>query len=170
MDAPAADNAAPAAEWLMKRNCSLSPRQALQVYALLCAATLGIALAFTLRGAWMVLAFSLLEAAALGAALLHYCRHALDYERVRLLDGWLLVERADGLRRHEVRLDPAHTRVSLADGMRTLVRIEARGLQVEVGRFLTPSARLDLVRALRRALSRASLLYPAPSRSPDQSL
>lgn len=148
----------------MKRNCSLSPRQALLVYALLCTATLGIAILFTLRGAWMVLAFALVEAAAVGAALLHYSRHALDHERVLLEDGWLLVEHADGLRRQAVRLDPAHARVSLPDaGMRTLVRIEARGVRVEIGRFLTPSARIELARALRQALRGASLVYPDPA-------
>ncbi len=149
-------------EWLMKRNCSLSPRQALLVYALLCTTTLGIAIVFTVRGAWMVLAFALIEAAAVGAALLHYSRHALDHERIRLQDGWLLVERAEGQRRHTVRLDPAHARVSLADaGMRTLVRIEARGVGADIGRHLTPAARLELVRALSQALGGASLLYPA---------
>lgn len=166
MDASTGTETPASAEWLMKRNCSLSPRQALLVYALLCAATLGIAFVFTLRGAWMVLAFALVEAAAVGAALLHYSRHALDHERVRLEDGWLLVEHADGKRRQAVRLDPSHARVSLPDaGMRTLVRIEARGVQVEVGRFLTPSARLELVRALRQALRGASLLYPGPAGS-----
>ncbi len=151
-------------EWLMKRNCSLTPRQALLVYALLCAATLGIALVFTLRGAWMVFAFALLEVTAVGAALLHYCRHALDYERIRLLADCLLVEHADGKRCSQVRLDPGHARISLPDGgMRTLVLIEARGVRVEIGRFLTPSARLDLVRSLRDALRGPSLLYPAPA-------
>lgn len=143
----------------MKRNCSMTPRQALAVYALLCCATLGIALVFLLRGAWMVLPFALLESAAVGAALLHYSRHALDHERIRLLDDTLLVEHADGARRQVVRLDPHHARVSLADTrMRTLVVLEARGVQVEIGRYLTPSARLELVRTLRRALRGGSLL------------
>jgi len=154
-------SAPPDAEWLMKRNCSLSPRQALLVYALLSGATLGIALVFTFKGAWMVLAFALIEAAAVGAALLHYSRHALDHERIRLQDGWLLVEHADGQRRHVLRLDPSHARVHLPDTrMRTLVEIEARGVRVQAGRYLTPTARLELVRALRRALRGISLSYP----------
>ena len=150
----------------MKRNCSMTPRQALLVYALLCCATLGVALAFTLRGAWMVLAFALLESAAVGAALLHYSRHALDQERVRLADGCLLVEHSNGTRRDSVQLDPLHAHVSLADGgMRTLVVVEARGVRVEIGRYLTPSARPELVRALRRALGARpfSGQDPAPS-------
>ncbi|SFC80591.1 DUF2244 domain-containing protein [Massilia yuzhufengensis] len=146
------------AEWRMKRNCSLTPRQALLVYALLSAATLGIALVFTLRGAWMVLAFAVLESTAVGAALLHYSRHALDYERICLQDGCLLVEYANGARTSVVRLEPAHARVSLdGAGLRSLVVIEARGQRVETGRFLTPSQRLELVRALRRALRGVSL-------------
>ena len=63
MDKPNNTDSPPPAEWLMKRNCSLSPRQALLVYALLCTATLGIAVVFTVQGAWMVLAFALVEAA-----------------------------------------------------------------------------------------------------------
>ena len=166
MDTAASTDSPLPAEWLMKRNCSLSPRQAVLVYALLCTATLVIAIVFTLQGAWMVLAFALVEAAPVAPALHHYTRHALDHERVLLEGGWLLVERADGLRRQAVRLDPTHARVSLPDaGVRTLVRIEARGVQVEIGRFLTPSARLDLVRALRQALRGASLLYPGPAGS-----
>ena len=158
-----AGGAGPAApvrcEWLMKRNCSLTPRQALLVYALLSAATLGIALVFTLRGAWMVLAFALAESAAVGAAFLYYARHALDQESIRLDQGWLLVERRDGARRTACRLDPHHTRVSLADlGMRTLIVLEARGERVDVGRYLTPLARLEMARQLRHALRPGSLL------------
>ncbi|UVW27029.1 DUF2244 domain-containing protein [Massilia sp. H6] len=151
----------------MKRNCSMTPRQALLVYALLCCATLGIALAMTLRGAWMVLAFALLESAGLGAALLHYCRHALDHERIRLEPGSLLIEHADGARCAAVRLDPARVRISLADDrMRTLVVIESGRQRVEVGRYLTASARLELVRALRTALRAGAV----PGTSPTLSL
>jgi uncharacterized membrane protein len=146
-------------EWIMKRNCSLTPRQALQVYALLCSATLGIALVFTWRGAWMVLAFALVESAAVGAALLHYARHALDQERIRLGDGALLVERRDGSRTTRVELDPQHTRVLLPDlGARTLIELESRGERVDVGRYLTPPARQEVVHQLRHALRAISLL------------
>lgn len=146
-------------EWVMKRNCSLTPRQALLVYALLCGATLGIALVFTWRGAWMVLAFALAESAAVGAALLYYARHALDQECIRLGDGGLWVERRDGRRSSLVRLDPHHTRVSLPDrGARTLIQLQARGQQIEVGRYLTPPARQEVAHQLRRALRPGSLL------------
>ncbi|WP_020652335.1 DUF2244 domain-containing protein [Massilia niastensis] len=146
-------------EWVMRRNCSLTPRQAMLVYLLLSVATLGIALVFTLRGAWMVMAFALVESGAIGVAMLYYARHALDQERILLGDGWLRVEWTDGARRVDVSLDPHYTRVTLADlGMRTLIQLEARGQRIEVGRFLTPHARHEVARQLRRALRPGSLL------------
>jgi uncharacterized membrane protein len=146
-------------EWLMRRNCSLTPRQALQVYLLLSGATLGIAAVFTCRGAWMVLAFALVETAAVGAALLHYARHALDRERIVLGGGWLLIERDDGNRCTVLRLEAHAVRVSLADaGMRTLIRLETRASAVEVGRFLTPPARRLMAAELWRALPAGALL------------
>lgn len=58
------------AEWLLKRNCSLSPRQAAKAYGALCGALLLIGLVFTLRGAWWVLTFALVE---IGATVLACC-------------------------------------------------------------------------------------------------
>jgi uncharacterized membrane protein len=114
---------------------------------------------FTLRGAWMVMAFALIETAAMGAAMLYYARHALDQERILLGDDWLVVEWTDGRHRIEVSLNPHYTRVTLADlGMRTLIQLEARGQRIEVGRFLTPHARHEVARQLRRALRAGSLL------------
>ena len=145
-------------EWLMRRNCSLTPRQALQVYLLLSGATLGIAAVFTWRGAWMVLAFALVETAAVGAALLHYARHALDRERIVLGGGWLLVERDDGDRHTTLRVEAHAVRVSLADErVRTLIRLETRAGAVEVGRFLTPPARRAMAAELRRSLPAGAL-------------
>jgi len=140
-------------EWLMRRNCSLSPRQALGVYLLLSSATLGIGVVFTWRGAWMVLAFALLETAAVGLALLYYARHALDRERIVLGDGWLLVERDDGARHSTLQLEAHAVRVSLLETrMRSLIRIETRAGAIDVGRFVTLEARRAVVRELRRAL------------------
>ena len=47
----------------------------------------------------------------------------------------------------------ARARVA-AIGPATAAALEARGVRVEIGRFLTPSARLELVRALRTVLAR----------------
>ncbi len=71
-------------EWLLKRNCSITPRQLFGVYLSLCAASLAIAGGFAWVGASPVLVFAGVELLLVGAALLLYARHALDHERITL--------------------------------------------------------------------------------------
>jgi len=101
----------------------------------------------------MVLAFSLLEMAALGWALLHYARHALDVERIDLTDGALLVERVDAGRHSRFRLDPARTRVQppLARH-RKLIRLESPAACVEIGSYVSEPVRQQVARELARAM------------------
>jgi uncharacterized membrane protein len=140
-------------EWTLCRNCSLSPRQLARAYALLCCFSLAMGIGFLLRGAWMVLAFSLVDLSLVGLALLIYARHATDRERIELSDAGLLVEwvRADACR--QALLDPRATRVIAPDGgRRSLIGLEARGVRVEVGQFMTAAQRGQLARELRQAL------------------
>ena len=44
-------------EWILKRNCSIAPRQLAWVFAILCTVSLTVALGFTLHGAWTILFF-----------------------------------------------------------------------------------------------------------------
>jgi uncharacterized membrane protein len=145
-------------EWLLKRNCSLTPRQSAKAYLLLCAGSLSVALAFALHGVWIVLAFALVELAAVGAALLHYARHALDREHIALSERCLLIERTEGEHTEQVRLDPTWTRIALPDRRRALIGIESRGTRVEVGAFVTEATRQQVARELRRELRGASWL------------
>ena len=50
---------------VLKRNCSISPRGLLLVYALLAAIAVGIASGFAVLGAWLILPFAGLELALL---------------------------------------------------------------------------------------------------------
>jgi uncharacterized membrane protein len=146
-------------EWLLKRNCSLSPRQLGLAYAVLCAGALGIALVFVLLGVWFVFAFALLELAGIALALLHYARHALDHEHIALTERCLLVERVKAGHSEQVRLDPAWTRISLPDHRRTtLIGLESCGVKVEVGRFVTEARRRQVALELKRELRAASPL------------
>ncbi|MGX4643071.1 DUF2244 domain-containing protein [Massilia sp. SYSU DXS3249] len=139
--------------WVLKRNCSLTPRQSGAVYALLCTASFAIATVFLLQGIWMVLAFTLVEMLAVGLALLHYARHALDVERIALLDGCLVVERIDAGRREEIRLDPIRLRVlGPAPRVQKLIRLESRDVSVEIGRYVSEPVRAQVAHELNRAL------------------
>ena len=145
-------------EWLLKRNCSLSPYQVARAYGALCAAVLAIGAAFALQGVWFVFAFALVETGAVLLALLHYARHATDREHIALSDSCLLIERIEGGRVHAVRLDPCWTRVIVPGRRRSLIRLEARGVKVEVGSFVCEEARLKVAQELRRELRATSLL------------
>jgi uncharacterized membrane protein len=145
-------------EWLLKRNCSLTPRQLAKAYLLLCCGSFGIAVAFALQGLWIVLAFALVEMTAVGAALLHYARHALDREHIALTERCLLVERVLGERTEQVRLDPYWTRITVPESRRDLIEIESKGTRVEVGAFITDEQRQCVARELRRELRGGSFL------------
>jgi uncharacterized membrane protein len=145
-------------EWHLKRNCSLTPRQLAKAYLLLCCGSFGIAVAFTLQGLWIVFAFAVVEMAAVGAALLHYARHALDREHIALTDRCLLVERVLGQRTEQVRLDPHWTRITVPESRRDLIELESKGTRVEVGAFVTDEQRQRIARELRRELRGASFL------------
>jgi len=139
-------------EWVLKRNCSLSPRQLGLVYAALCVVSLLVAFVCTLRGAWYVLAFAILEMAAVGFAFFLYARHAVDRECIALNDTCLLVELVEMERVRHYRLDLGNIRVESPSTRSDLVSLEANGIRVEVGRFLTEWKRRELARDLRLAL------------------
>jgi uncharacterized membrane protein len=140
-------------EWLLKRNCSISPRQLLLAYSGLCAASLAIAIMFTLRGAWYVLGFSVLELSIVGCALLYYARHATDSERIVLRDNSLLVELMQGGRIRSFTLARRDIRLMPLAAQRGLIRLESSGTGVEVGRYLTARKRHELLLELRHELS-----------------
>lgn len=139
-------------EWLLKRNCSLAPRQLAVIFGSLAAVSLAIAGAFAARGAWMVLPFALVEVLALGAAFLVYARHAADYERIVLCRDCLLVETCRATRVRREQCVPAFARVEYAGSRRELVGLVAAGRRIEVGRYVPESDRAGLARQLRMQL------------------
>ena len=146
-------------EWLLKRNCSLSPRQLGYAYAVLCAASFAVALMFVFHGAWYVLAFAVFEMLAVAMAFLHYARHATDHEHIALADGCLLVERIEAGRVRQIRLDSHWTHIALPDRATDLINLQAPGVKVEVGRYVTAAKRRQFAQELRRELRRDSLMY-----------
>jgi uncharacterized membrane protein len=171
------------AEWVLKRNCSISPRQLLAVYGALCAASLTVAVFATVRGAWYVLCFAIPEMLAVGLAFLYYGRHANDHERIVLDDGDLLVELVEAGVARQTRLDGRLVTVDIPGVYRGMVGLHCRdthgqqgqqgqgsitplagrgsanpcGRRLEVGRFVAQSARRKFARELQVALRSESL-------------
>lgn len=140
-------------EWILKRNCSIAPRQLVQVFAGLCAISLTVALLFTLRGAWFILVFSVLELTAVGWALLIYARHATDLEYVAVDDKYLLVELVHAGKTQCFKMHLDQMQVDLPGSRRALIGLRSAGTQVEVGRFLTEWRRREFAQELKHELA-----------------
>jgi uncharacterized membrane protein len=143
---------APRLEWLLKRNCSITPRQLFAVYASLCAVSLTIALGFTWAGAPPVLAFAGIELVLVGAALLIYARHATDHERITLAGEALSVEHQHGPQKQCNEFRAAWVRVEPLSSDRSLIEVAGDGHTARIGRYLRPELRQGLAQELRAAL------------------
>lgn len=146
-----------AMQWVLRRNCSLTPRQALVAYALLSAVSLLIGLGFWFGGAPVVLVFTALELLALAVAMLVYARHATDRETI-LLDGQqLAVEHHHGPALVRTTFRCAWVRVEPLAGQGSLVELSGDGASACVGRYLPAGLRAELAQELRRAIRTAPL-------------
>jgi uncharacterized membrane protein len=134
----AGERAAQSVEWLLKRNCSITPRQMMGFYASVCVLSLGIGAGFWTHG----------------AALLLYSRHATDSENIRLQAGRLTVEHTSGRITHRAEFAPAWVRIEPEHGDGSLVELSGQGQRIAVGRFVRPELRRQLAEELRWALRR----------------
>lgn len=149
-------------QWVLKRNCSLTPAQLFGTYLALCAVSLSIALGFTWHGASPVLAFAGIELLLVGAALLLYARHAADQERITLADGSLCVEHRRGQQTELTQFRAAWVRVEPRHGEGSLVELSGDGRRSLVGRYLRPDLRAPLAQELRVALRANCAAAPEP--------
>jgi uncharacterized membrane protein len=139
-------------EWLLKRNCSIAPRQLVGFYGSLCVVSLTIAAYFWSQGATLVMPFAWAELVGVGAALFVYARHAADREHIDLRLGRLTVEHVNGLRVERVEFESAWVRVEPRNGDRSLIELSGQGKHISVGRFVRPEMRRLLAEELRLAL------------------
>lgn len=144
----------PAVQWLLKRNCSIAPRQMLVFYASLCLLSLGFGVFFWVQGATLVMPFAWLEVLSVGTALLLYSRHATDSEMIRLQRGRLTVEHVSGQHIERAEFAPAWVRVEPEVGDGSLIELSGQGQRIAVGRFVRPELRRQLADELRWVLRR----------------
>lgn len=142
----------PALQWVLRRNCCLSPRQLLTAYLSVCAVSLGVALGFTWLGAGIVLGFAGLELLVFGIALLVHARHASDRETITLQGDALSVETRCGNSVERMDFRSAWVRVEPVHGEGSLLELSGQGRRVRVGRHVRPELRGSLAQELRRAL------------------
>ncbi|MES2282180.1 MAG: DUF2244 domain-containing protein [Pseudomonadota bacterium] len=139
-------------QWLLKRNCSVTPAQLGWLYVSLCVVSMGIAIFFWLQGARMVMPFAWLELLAVGSAFVVYARHARDGEKIVLQGGQLVVELENGGRMQRAEFNRQWVRVEPKNGDGSLIEVSGQGQSVRVGRHLRPELRPALAREIRLAL------------------
>ena len=134
-----------------RRNNSLSSAGRLAVFVFIFVVSVGIAAAFALLGAWLILPFAGLEMLVLYVAFRYVDRHAADYERIAIDGDRVEVEFfvAGREQRHELNRCWAQVAVS-GDGSRLALR--SHGRELEIGRYLNDEQRVKLARELRRQL------------------
>ena len=146
--------------WVLRRNCSLAPRQLLGAVMSVSAVSLAIALFFWALGAPLVLPFAGLEGLALVAAVFAYGRHAADSETLTLRGGRLEVEHHCGHRVERATFRAAFVRVEPRHADASLVELTGQGRRAHVGRYLHPRFRPALAQELRRALRGEAAVAP----------
>ncbi len=151
-----------ALQWLLRRNCSITPGQLGAVYLSLCAVSLFIGGFFFVQGAPVVLAFAGLELLLVGLALMLFARHVGDRETLTLVGRSLQVERCIGSRIERTQFAADWLHVEPAGGQGSLVQLSGKGQRVRVGRFLSPELRGAFARELRLALRRAPAQVTTP--------
>ena len=122
--------------WLMKRNCSFSPKQVGWFYLSIVSFSLLVAGYFLLIGVWMIIIFTVIEILALTIALYVYSKHALDYEKIMIDGKRLLVERSWGGKIELNEFNTVWTKlIHKKDGRRDLVLVESTK-ELAVGYFV----------------------------------
>jgi uncharacterized membrane protein len=139
-------------QWVLRRNCALTPSQLGAVYLSLCVLSMVIATPFAFHGAAVVLAFAGLELLIVGAAMLVFARHVRDGETLTLSGQTLHVEQCNGSRTSHTEFRAEWVSVEPAHGESSLVELSGQGRHVRVGRFLRPEMRPTLAHELRHAL------------------
>lgn len=139
-------------QWLLKRNCSVTPAQLLGLFMSLSVVSLGIATFFWFQGATLIMPFAWAELLVVGAAFMVYARHARDGERISLQDGLLVVELETAGRLQRAEFNREWVRVEPKDGDGSLIEVSCQGQTVRVGRHVRPELRPALAREIRFAL------------------
>lgn len=139
-------------DWLLKRNCSVTPLQLMWAFASLSAVSIGIGLFFWFQGATLVIPFASLELVALGVAFMVVARHATDGEHISLSGNQLVVELECAGRLERTEFHRNWVRVEPRADDSSLIELSERGKTIQVGRYIQPALRPQLAREIRSAL------------------
>src|SRR6185436_6595352 len=126
-----------------RRNNSLGRGGRLGVFAFIFVVSVGIATAFAILGAWLILPFAGLKMALLYLAFRYVDRHSGDYELIAIDGDRVEVEAFEGGRRQRHEFNRQWARlVVVGEGERVALRSHGRELEIgrELGRRMNGAA------------------------------
>ncbi len=136
---------------------SLSPRGFVILMAVVCAISFVAGMVFFLAGAWPVVGFLGLDVLLVYAAFRVNYHHGRMFETLELTRRDLLVRRVDHWgKESRWRFQPSWLQVLIDEppAHDSQLNLRSHGRSVTIGAFLAPDERLDLAKALRRALAK----------------
>jgi uncharacterized membrane protein len=139
-------------EWLLRRNCMLTPTQLASFMAMAGLLSLCVAIAWGLAGVWWVLPFALIEIAGLSIAFFVYSRHATDLDRVIVGEEKVVVEVVDGSKRSRSECPNERVRIAYSQGKKSLIQLRLGSNDWHIGRFVPESQREALAKEIAKAL------------------
>lgn len=138
--------------WLMKRNCSFSPKQVGLFYLSIVCFSLLVAGYFYLIGVWMILIFTSIEILAVTIALYVYSRHALDYEKITIVGKQLLFERSWGGKLQQHEFNTIWTKLVRSDATGKDLILKTSSKEVPIGFFISANQQEQFENELKRYL------------------
>jgi uncharacterized membrane protein len=142
-------------ERVARRNNSLSSTGRIFVFAFLFIVSVGIAGAFAILGAWLILPFAGLEMLGLYLAFRYVDRHAADFERIAIAGDRVQVEQFEAGRAMSYEFNRCWAQVVASPGGGRLA-LRSHGREVEIGHHMNDDERLALARELGRQLRAAA--------------
>jgi uncharacterized membrane protein len=136
--------------YFSRHAASLELRTFAWVFGSLCLLPLVIAAGFAVAGAWMIIPFAGLEAAALLTAAVVFLRRAGDFERVAVRGDRILVEVRERGLAEQFEFHRGWARVVTGNSGRLALR--SHGRTVEIGRYCSDEGRRMLARELHSRL------------------
>ena len=147
--------------FLIRPNCSLSWRGVVRFYIGMVAVSFSIAIAFALKGAWLILPFAGLEMLVLGAALYLVARRGCRWQTVSIQGDQLEIVEHDSTTARQQIFQRAWAQVRLEqariNGYPSRLTICSHGRAIEIGGYLADKEREHLALELRLALRLPSL-------------
>jgi len=134
-----------------RRNNSLSSGERFLAFAFIFIASVGVAVAFAVLGAWPILPFAGLEMMVLYLAFRYVDRHAADYERIAVEGDMVRVDAFEGGRTRHHEFNRYWARLVVV-GAGDRLALRSHGRELEIGRFVSSERRIEIAHELGRRM------------------